>query len=78
MNKTELVEFNHDETALNVIVSPSDETIWLSLNQITELFERDKSTISRHINNVFKDGELDRNSVVEKMQQLHQMEKHMM
>lgn len=66
MNKTELVEFNHDETALNVIVSPSDETIWLSLNQITELFERDKSTISRHINNVFKDGELDRSSVVAK------------
>lgn len=41
-----------------------DETVWLSLNQMADLFQRDKSTISRHINNVFEEGELERSSVV--------------
>lgn len=42
------------------------ETVWLSLNQISNLFDKDKSVISRHIKNVFKEGELERNSVVAK------------
>jgi prophage maintenance system killer protein len=42
------------------------ETVWLNLTQMVELFERDKSVISRHINSVFKEGELDRSSVVAK------------
>lgn len=42
------------------------ETVWLSLNQMVQLFKRDKSVISRHVNNVFKEGELDRDSVVAK------------
>ena len=40
------------------------ETVWLNLNQMTELFKRDKSVISRHIRNVFKEGELTHRSVV--------------
>lgn len=40
------------------------ETAWLSLGQMAELFQRDKSVISRHIKNVFEEGELDRTSVV--------------
>lgn len=40
------------------------ETVWLSLDQMAELFQRDKSTISRHIKNIFLEGELDENSVV--------------
>ena len=40
------------------------ETIWASLDQIAFVFVRDKSVISRHIKNIFKDGELKRNSVV--------------
>ena len=47
-------------------VALNQETAWLSLDQMTSLFERDKSVISRHIGNVFKEGELDRNSVVAK------------
>ena len=43
-----------------------DETVWLSLEQMAELFQRDKSTISRHIKNVFEDGELVRESTVAK------------
>ncbi len=40
------------------------DTVWLSLNQIADLLGRDKSTISRHISNVFAEGELEHNSVV--------------
>jgi len=43
-----------------------DETVWLNLNQMSELFDRDKSVISRHLNNVFKERELARHSVVAK------------
>lgn len=42
----------------------SGETVWLSLNQLTELFQRDKSVISRHIKNTFDEGELTPDSVV--------------
>ncbi len=41
-----------------------DETLWLSLNQISELFDRDKSVISKHLKNIFEEGELGRDSVV--------------
>ncbi len=40
------------------------ETVWLSLNQMANLFERDKSVVSRHLNNIFKSKELDRGSTV--------------
>jgi len=49
-----------------ISVRLDNETVWLSLGQITELFERDKSVISRHINNIFKEEELNRSSVVAK------------
>lgn len=42
------------------------ETVWLSLDQMVQLFERDKSVISRHLHNVFSEGELDRPAVVAK------------
>ena len=42
------------------------ETFWLSLNQISSLFEKDKSLISRHLRNIFTSGELNRDSVVAK------------
>lgn len=42
------------------------ETCWLTLNQIAALFERDKSVISRHLSNIFKEGELNREATVAK------------
>jgi len=47
-------------------VSLRDETVWLTQSQLVELFKRDKSVISRHINNIFREGELERESVVAK------------
>ena len=49
-----------------ISVTVDKETVWLSLKQLVELFDRDKSVISRHVNNIFREGELDRNSVVAK------------
>jgi len=44
----------------------ADETIWLNLNQLADLFERDKSVISRHLRNIFRTSELQRRSTVAK------------
>ncbi|VTU09474.1 DNA-binding protein [Actinobacillus indolicus] len=51
---------------ISLQVSLDNETVWLSLDQMATLFERDKSVISRHIRNVFNDGELSRLSAVAK------------
>ena len=59
-----IVIYNEGEVELNVSVG--DETLWLSQKQLEVLFARDKSVISRHIKNIFKEGELDRDSVVAK------------
>lgn len=47
-------------------MSPSEDTVWLSLNEMCLLFGRDKSVISRHIKNLFKEGELDSKRTVAK------------
>ena len=62
--KYELVKFVDDELELEVSVSAEEETIWVSANQMAKLFNTTKQNISLHINNMFKEGELDKNSVV--------------
>ena len=54
--KDEIVLFKDGELQLEVNVK--DESVWLTLDQLSELFKRDKSTISRHIKNIFNEGEL--------------------
>ena len=56
--------YQADNGALVVDVRVSGETLWLSLNQMAELFERDKSVISKHLKNIFTTAELKENSVV--------------
>ena len=65
-DKYELVRFEKDGLILDVNVSPSEDTVWLSLNEMCLLFGRDKSVISRHIKNIFKEGELEPNQTVAK------------
>ena len=62
--KNEIILFENQGVKLEVNLK--DETVWLNLEQMTELFNRDKSVLSRHINNIYKEGELDRNSTVAK------------
>ena len=62
----EVIKFENDNVELEVNISPEEETVWLSLNEMCLLFDRDKSVISRHIRNIFKEGELDENRVIAK------------
>ena len=64
--KDEIILYRPDELADHIEVRLEDETVWLSLNQIAQLFNRDKSVISRHLKNIFKEGELDYESTVAK------------
>ena len=61
-----MIKFEQDNLTINVNVSPREETVWLTLNDLCILFDRDKSVISRHIKNVFKENELYENQVVAK------------
>jgi|GEM_PF-3150086 len=61
-----IVLFKSRDGTVKLDVQLERETIWLSLNQLSCLFQRDKSVISRHLRNVFEDRELDSESVVAK------------
>lgn len=65
--ESELIIFQSENGALELRTNGEKDTVWANLDQIATLFERDKSVISRHINNIFKDEELDRNSTVAKI-----------
>jgi hypothetical protein len=60
----EIVIYQPGEGVGRLEVRLEKESLWLNLNQIAAVFERDKSVISRHLSNVFREGELDRESVV--------------
>lgn len=56
--KFEILTFKDGDFSLPVNVSPLDDTVWLTKEQISLLFERDRTVISRHILNIFEEGEL--------------------
>ena len=62
--KNEIILFENQNVKLEV--NMKDETVWLSLEQMAKLFGRDRTVITRHINNIFKDNELDREEVCAK------------
>jgi hypothetical protein len=62
----EMLIYQTKDGLTKIDVNMQNETVWLSLDQMADLFQRDKSTISRHIKNIFDEGELDRNSTVAK------------
>ena len=63
-NNTELIIYQTEDGTTKIDVHMENETVWLSLDQMAELFQRDKSTISKHIKNIFNEGELERGAVV--------------
>ena len=58
-NKGQILLYQTPNGESRIEVTLQGETVWLSLDQMAELFQRNKSTISRHIKNVFEEGELD-------------------
>ncbi len=64
MNQIEIYQTKHKRTEIEVRFE--EDTVWLSLNQIAELFRRDKSVISRHFHNIYKEKELVKKATVAK------------
>lgn len=63
--KNDIVMFKNGELELEVNVTPEKETVWLTQDQMSSLFDTARSSIAYHINNIFKEGELQRDTSVE-------------
>ncbi|MEG0666839.1 virulence RhuM family protein [Gordonibacter sp.] len=68
MSNEELVLFESGDGSVSLPVQVEDDTVWLTQAQMAELFEKERSVVTKHINNAFKEGEVDRES---NMQNLH-------
>ena len=64
MNTSEILIYQNQNGHIKIDVLLEDETVWLTQSQMAQLFGKDKRTISEHIGNIFKEGELEENSVV--------------
>lgn len=62
--QSDILIYQTDDGRTKIATHLINESVWLALSQIVELYQRDKSVISRHIKNIFEDGELDRGAVV--------------
>lgn len=65
MSENEIVLFTDDKIELEVPITPNQETVWLTQEQMSVLFDTARSSIAYHIGNIFKEGELDKNTSVE-------------
>ena len=63
-DKGSIILYTTPDGESKIEVTLQDETVWLTLDQMAELFQRNKSTISRHIKNIFETGELNADSTV--------------
>ncbi|MFA9466893.1 MAG: virulence RhuM family protein [Velocimicrobium sp.] len=60
---SEIVMYQTEDGLTKIEVTFDNDTVWLSIDQMAELFQRDRSVIGKHIRNIFKEGELEKNSV---------------
>ena len=65
-NKGQIILYQTQDGESKIEVTLANETVWLTADQMAELFQRNKLTISRHIKNVFESGELRQDLVVAK------------
>ena len=63
----EIILFETNDQEVKLSVSLENETVWLSSNQMALLFDRDEKTVRKHVNNVFKENELDKENNTQKM-----------
>ena len=68
MNKYEIVKFNNDSVEVDVTVSPFEDTVWLSQEQMALLFNVNVPAVNKHIKNIISEKELDEGSTVSKME----------
>ena len=70
-NKGEIIMYQTEDGLTEIQTTLINDTVWLSANQMAELFQRDEKTIRKHINNVFDEGELSRENNTQKMRVVH-------
>ena len=66
-NRTEMIMYQTEDGQTKIDVRMENETVWLSLNQMVELFNSSKSNLSEHIKHIFEEGELNKQAVVRKI-----------
>ena len=67
MDNQELILFKTEDGKISFEVNIDRETVWLTQAQLAELFDKDRTVVTRHISNIFKEGELEEKSNVQKM-----------
>ena len=65
--KNKIIIYKTSDNEVGLEVKFDGESVWLRQNQIAELFGKDRTVVTRHINNIFKDKEMDKKSNVQKM-----------
>ena len=76
--KSNIIIYTTEDGLAKIDTTFDGDTVWLSIDQMAELFQRDRSVIGKHIRNVFKEGELSKESVWQNLPTLPQTEKFMM
>lgn len=71
-----IIIYQSEDGNTRIEVKLENETVWLTQQQLCDLYQTSKSNISEHIKHIFEEGELDENSVVRKFEQLHLMGSH--
>ena len=66
MNESEILIYTNEDGSTNIEVKLEDETVWLTQQQLVDLYQSSKSNVSEHIKHIFEEGELEENSVVRK------------
>jgi len=63
LKENQIIVYENGEVEIKVSLDNQNETVWASVKEIAQIFEIDRTVVSRHIKNIFKDGELDENEV---------------
>ena len=63
MPNSNILMYTTEDGLTKIEATFENDTVWLSIDQMAELFQRDRSVIGKHVRNIFKEGELDKNSV---------------
>ncbi len=63
MTQSNIIMYTTEDGVIKIEVTFDHDTVWLSIDQMAELFQRDKSVIGKHVRNIFKEGELEKEAV---------------
>ena len=70
-SNSEILIYQTEDGKTKIETRLENETVWLSQEQMSDLFQRDRTVITKHINNIFKEGELDEKSNVQNLHFAH-------